>query len=772
MRQRIVVASLLVLALTQVLRAQAALAADPRDAQWWGGFGLPIRNGAVHSICSYGGLIVVGGPFTQAGTTHARFVAGWDGIGWQALGEGLPGSVEALASYAGQLVAAGVGVPGATGERPMVHTWNGTQWTAIGSLNGTVRALAVYNGELYAGGDFTSVNGVVAAHVARWDGTQWRPAGTGITGQVTFNAPTVRAFALYGTQLIAGGTFSGLQSVAAWDGTSWSALGSGLQLVGIPANVYALGTVGGEVYAGGAIDHSGATSLGNLAKWNGSSWAAVGSNNIQQFAVNQWNGFPQASANSPDPHPAHWTGSAWSIDGSPSISPLAYFNDIASLYCGGNSTASVVDGFLRYDGVSWTPAMQAWAPGMSGMSGDVADLLSFNGALYAAGTLQRAGAEDHWVPITGVGRWDGTAWSALPPSGFNIVYSLGTYGGALVAAGANAVRRLDSGVWSTLGPSADAAIESTVEFGTDLVAVGDFTQFGTTTTNGIARWNGTSWSGLSTGFDPSVDYGIVVASYGGEIVAGGSIASAGGSPAHNLVRWDGTAFHDLGGGVDGQVYALCPFGSALIAGGYFKHAGGIPAVGAARWNGSSWSPFGDNATYIIRIREHAGRLFGAGGFIDGNGQEVDGAAVWTGERWYPLGSGIDGAPEALDFLGDDLYLGGHFAWANGRASFNIARLPNSAAAGVGAGRTPSLALAPSQNPARGPVRLVASLPAAGRTRLAVYDVLGRRVTVLMDEDRAAGDFAVTWDAHVAPGLYFATLEAAGSKVTVRIARLD
>lgn len=149
-----------------------------------------------------------------------------------------------------------------------------------------------------------------------------------------------------------------------------------------------------------------------------------------------------------------------------------------------------------------------------------------------------------------------------------------------------------------------------------------------------------------------------------------------------------------------------------------------------------------------------------------------GAAMWTGERWYPLGSGVDGTAPALEFLGDDLYLGGTFGWANGRPSFNIARLPNAATARVGGPRASSLALSAAQNPAHGPVRLAVSVPVAGRVRLAVHDVLGRRVALLVDEERSAGEFAVTWDARVAPGLYFATVEAAGSKTTARVARLN
>jgi glycosidase len=84
-----------------------------------------------------------------------------------------------------------------------------------------------------------------------------------------------------------------------------------------------------------------------------------------------------------------------------------------------------------------------------------------------------------------------------------------------------------------------------------------------------------------------------------------------------------------------------------------------------------------------------------------------------------------------------------------------------------------LALAPpAPNPARGAVALRFTLPAAVHARLAVHDVAGRRVAVLVDGVLPAGPHEAEWEGGDAgPGLYFARLEAAGSAVTRRIARV-
>jgi len=65
-----------------------------------------------------------------------------------------------------------------------------------------------------------------------------------------------------------------------------------------------------------------------------------------------------------------------------------------------------------------------------------------------------------------------------------------------------------------------------------------------------------------------------------------------------------------------------------------------------------------------------------------------------------------------------------------------------------------------------------TLPAAGRVRLVVRDVAGREVARLLDGEHAAGSFSLAWSAHVAPGLYFATIEAAGARRTARVVRIE
>ena len=60
--------------------------------------------------------------------------------------------------------------------------------------------------------------------------------------------------------------------IAKWDGSSWSALGSGMN-----NEVWELAASGSDVYAGGLFTTAGGSVANYIAKWNGSSWSALGS---------------------------------------------------------------------------------------------------------------------------------------------------------------------------------------------------------------------------------------------------------------------------------------------------------------------------------------------------------------------------------------------------------------------------------------------------------------------------------------------------------------
>jgi hypothetical protein len=100
--------------------------------------------------------------------------------------------------------------------------------------------------------------------------------------------------------------------------------------------------------------------------------------------------------------------------------------------------------------------------------------------------------------------------------------------------------------------------------------------------------------------------------------------------------------------------------------------------------------------------------------------------------------------------------------------------------GVPAGVEPpaSLRLPPAApNPFREATRITFELPRDGAARLAVYDVSGRLVRVLLDGPAGAGRRVLSWDARdgagrrAAAGTYFYRLDAAGTRATRRVVLL-
>ena len=82
---------------------------------------------------------------------------------------------------------------------------------------------------------------------------------------------------------------------------------------------------------------------------------------------------------------------------------------------------------------------------------------------------------------------------------------------------------------------------------------------------------------------------------------------------------------------------------------------------------------------------------------------------------------------------------------------------------------------PNPNPARSGTQIGFGLPVAGRVRVTIYDVAGRRLRTLVEGVLEAGEHSRAWDLRdgsgraVAAGLYFVRLEAEGKSLTHRLA---
>src|SRR5262249_49462451 len=149
-------------------------------------------------------------------------------------------------------------------------------WMALGSgMNSRVTALAVSGSNVYAGGWFKLAGDTAANHVAKWNGISWSPLGSGLDGPPPPANPAVKALAISGTNLYAGGWFtSPANYIARWDGSIWSALGSGMGGIASP-EVLTLAVSGSDLLVGGQFTQAGGSAATNIAKWNGSVWSAL-----------------------------------------------------------------------------------------------------------------------------------------------------------------------------------------------------------------------------------------------------------------------------------------------------------------------------------------------------------------------------------------------------------------------------------------------------------------------------------------------------------------
>lgn len=518
---------------------QPAKSLAKRVGETWVPVGGGISNsggfaGQGYLLRAFKNRLYVSGEFTQAGTVAAEGFASWDGTSWQGSSQLHQGvySMEVLDVGEGPELFIGGSFSISAGGQPSWHCvrWDGSTFLGMPPS----RAGDVWALAAHDDGSGLAIYAAVEnASIDRWTPGGWSRLGSG------FDATTNAGIEWRGDLYVAG-AFAfignvGAHAVARLTNTGWDGVGYRPEFGGSGATALALATgdigEGDSLYAGGTFGKLGGVTASKVARWDGASWWPLGS-----------------GANG-------------------TVRALAVFDDGngPALYAGGEFTTmggGTARRIARWNGSVW----QEVGGGISGGTAPRVYALTVHDdgtgpALYAAGLFTSAGG----APAQRIARWDGHSWSQVGPG--------------IISASQNA------------GVYALASVPS--ESGPLLYAGGDFYSFAPDV-RALARWDGTSWTGVHLPGLPTQGEVRALTHHDGSAGTGlyvGGRFSDSAQSIYCIARFDGGAWTSVGAGVgsgSNKIWGIAPQrrrgADGLWIFGDFLDAGGEQAERIARWS--------------------------------------------------------------------------------------------------------------------------------------------------------------------------------------------
>ena len=424
-------------------------------------------------------------------------------------------------------------------------------------------------------------------------------------------------------------------------------------------------------------------------------------------------------------------------DGTTPVSRLVRADGTLDTHAGANGTLNMEGWQIRADaqrGPLFAPeAATNWSAFNYGANGDIATVAVIGNDVYIGGTFTQicgnAACNSGNLSIRYIAKWDGANWSSLGYGLDREVNALAVIGGALYAGGGfgslcgnaacnsgnvvvNGIARWD-GTWSGLGYGVSNSVYALAVSGNNLYVGGAFEGYclnsgcpsptGYVTTRDIARWNGSSWSGVGYGFPITGGYIVSLATWGTHLYAGGGFThycgnaacTSGHVQANRVAHWNGTTWAAMGNGVNSSVWALATADNGdVYAGGDFTAAcgnlacnsGNITTQRIAKWNGSTWSPlgFGLGSGRVQTIAVDGSDVYAGGGFTrtcinsacSGSGPLVRQVAKWDGAAWSALTFGVSSGNVTSLVINNsgEVHVGGFFLDVCGNSSCNSENL--------------------------------------------------------------------------------------------------
>ena len=355
------------------------------------------------------------------------------------------------------------------------------------ALGETVRSVLVSEGRMIFGaGDIGATGSLPSGGtfgIASYDGTTWSDlAGTGVEARsgcsVYGGRPSVQVVAGTASNLYVAGEFSHINGVNTYmiarrTGGTWSALGQGLCAYDAGGDYWQMGDIlvdGSDVYVTGSFRAANpwdasisdyALYLNGIAKWNGSTWSALGGG----MSGSSHPKYGRAIEKDPDNNVIYVGGAFDSVNASYNRATQAFGGAVSG-------TAGIA---------CWNPGTSTWSSIGAGLSGsdDVNAMVYSNGALYVGGNFSSIGGvtSQFVARFTPTGACTGT-WSAVGTGGLTSGV-IGSGSSELCATEASA----SNGVWSMIkDPAGGIYVGCTPD---DLYSPG------------VLKWTGSDWTTVS-----------------------------------------------------------------------------------------------------------------------------------------------------------------------------------------------------------------------------------------------------------------------------------
>lgn len=213
--------------------------------------------------------------------------------------------------------------------------------------------------------------------------------------------------------------------------------------------------------------------------------------------------------------------------------------------------------------------------------------------------------------------------------------------------------------WVSLPQEPDGKVTAMIIYQNKLVVGGMFKYVGGIEANGIAAWDGTSWTTFGNGLKGNLSLINKMIVYENELCLMGRFDSVGNAAAKNIARWNGNEWSRIGNAPNGDVRTAAVYNNLLYIGGQFDTIGGQRMDYIARWKDDNWEQVGSGlkAGNILGLCIHKGELYATGQIATVNGVQCEGITRWNDTIWNTVSTGYNNSGFAMSEWNGSLIAG-------------------------------------------------------------------------------------------------------------------